>query len=161
MQPHLPPDTVVEDWMKTLGVVSLCQWHVLVFLYRHQTTLLSAEYLARLLGYATEPVAAALDVLESLGLVERSRISQGVRLYKFITPSAAGRAEAFNQLQALTSHRIGRSLVYKQLQRGDRTPEEILLAAQRYLKKAQQGVQTARRQAREREERRKKWLQAI
>ena len=81
-----PSDPEVAGWLHTLGVVSLCQWDVLVFLYRHQTTLLGAADLARLLGYASDPIVVALDVLESLGLVERSRVSQGARLYQFIVP---------------------------------------------------------------------------
>ena len=77
MAPHLPPDTAVASWLHTLGLASRCQLDVLLFLSRHQTTLLDAETLARLLGYATEPVLDALDILEALDLVERSRVSQG------------------------------------------------------------------------------------
>jgi hypothetical protein len=29
------PDLQVEGWLKTVGIESLCQWDVLVFLYRH------------------------------------------------------------------------------------------------------------------------------
>jgi hypothetical protein len=43
-----PPDLLVEGWLKTLGIESLCQWDVLVFLYRHQPTLVRAEYMSRL-----------------------------------------------------------------------------------------------------------------
>jgi DNA-binding IclR family transcriptional regulator len=39
-------------------------------------------HIARLLGYATGEVVAALEYLESLGFVERSCVSQGVRLYQ-------------------------------------------------------------------------------
>jgi len=76
------PDLQVKGWLKTLGIESLCQWDVLVFLYRHQSSLVSAESIARFLGYATAEVAAAVDSLESLGAVERSRVSQGVHLYQ-------------------------------------------------------------------------------
>ena len=85
-----PGDAKVQGWLKTLGVQSLCQWDVLVFLYRHQTTLVGAEYLARLLGYPTEPVVAALDVLESLGLEERSRVSPGARVIAASIPAIDG-----------------------------------------------------------------------
>jgi len=40
------PDLQVEGWLKTLGIESLCQWDVLVFLYRHQPTLVRAEHIA-------------------------------------------------------------------------------------------------------------------
>src|SRR5262245_2673615 len=49
-----PSDPEVAGWLHTLGVASLCQWDVLVFLYRHQTTLLGAADLARLLGYPSD-----------------------------------------------------------------------------------------------------------
>ena len=52
------PDLQVEGWLKTLGIESLCQWDVLVFLYRHQPTLVRAEHIARLLGDATAEVVA-------------------------------------------------------------------------------------------------------
>jgi len=81
------PDLQVEGWLKTLGIESLCQWDVLVFLYRHQPTLVGAEHIARLLGDATAEVVAALDSLESSGLVQPSRVSQGVRLYQLTAPA--------------------------------------------------------------------------
>src|SRR5216684_6497833 len=77
-----PPDLEIEGWLKTLGIGSLCQWDVLVFLDRHQPSLVSAEHIARFLGYATAEVVAALDSLESSVLLERSRVSQDVRLYQ-------------------------------------------------------------------------------
>src|SRR5260370_4181747 len=75
-QPHFQ----VEDWLKTLGIESLCQWDVLVFQYRHQSSLVSAEDIARFLGYATASVVAALDTLESSGFVGRWQVSHGVLL---------------------------------------------------------------------------------
>jgi hypothetical protein len=42
MQPMLPTDAEVESWLQTLGVESLCQWDVLIFLFRHQSTLESS-----------------------------------------------------------------------------------------------------------------------
>ena len=55
-----PPDLQVEGWLKTLGIESLCQWDVLVFLYRHPISLFGAEHLAGLLGYA-QAIYAARD----------------------------------------------------------------------------------------------------
>src|SRR5215472_16125997 len=93
-----PPGFQVEGWLKTLGVESLPQWDVLVFLCRHLTSLVGAEHIARLLGYETGAVVAALDSLESLGLVNRSRVDQGVRLYQFATPEDTGRGDTLGQL---------------------------------------------------------------
>ena len=92
------PDLQVEGWLKTLGIESLCPWDVLVFLYRHQPSLVSAEHIARLLGYATAEVIAALDSLESSGLVQPSWVSQGVRLYQLTAPADPTRRDALERL---------------------------------------------------------------
>src|SRR5438105_11659646 len=76
----------VQGWLKTLSIQSLCQWDVLVFLYRHQSSLLSADHIAFFLSYANAEVVAALDSMESSGLVERSRISLGVRSHQLTAP---------------------------------------------------------------------------
>ena len=101
------PDLQVEGWLKTLGIESLCHWDVLVFLYRHQPSLVSAEHIARFLGYATAEVVAALDSLESSGLVERSRVSQGVRLYQVTASADLARRDALERLMTLAdSHAV-------------------------------------------------------
>jgi DNA-binding MarR family transcriptional regulator len=115
------PDAEVAGWLATLGITSLCQWDLLAFLYRHQTTLIGADDLARLLGYTTESVVAAMDALASLGLIGRSRVSHGVRFYQFIMPSDSPHGEAFVRLLALASHRAGRLRLSKQLQQDDQT----------------------------------------
>ena len=160
MAPNPPPDSEVAGWLHTLGITSLCQWDVLVFLSRHQTTLLGAASLVRLLGYATEPMVAALDHLEALGLVERSRLSQGARLYQCTVPRLDPRRTAFAQLQALAGDRTGRVRIVHQL-RGASTPRETLQAAQRFLADAQQRLRVVRRQADERTERSNLWRKAI
>ena len=124
MAQHDAPDIQVEGWLKTLGIESLCQWDVLVFLYRHSISLVGAEYLAGLLGYASAPVVAALDVLASLRLVERSRVSQGVRLYRVTEPADPQRRDASEQLLALANSRAGRVVLSKKLRAGDRTPQD-------------------------------------
>jgi DNA-binding MarR family transcriptional regulator len=115
-----PPELQVEDWLATVGMEVLCQWDVLVFLYRHQTSLVSAEQIARLLGYATSAVGATLDNLESLGLVERSRAAQGVRLYQFTAPTDPPRGDALDQLMTCTDSRAVRLLLAKKLRPEDR-----------------------------------------
>lgn len=105
----------VNNWLKALGVESLCQWDVLVFLYRHPTSLLSAEHIAHLLGYPTNLIVGALDYLEPLGLLHRSRVSQGVRLYQFTVSSDPRRGKAFHELLALTDNRACRMLLMKAL----------------------------------------------
>src|SRR5205809_5520437 len=108
-----PPDHEVEGWLKTLGIESLCQWDVLVFLYRHPISMVGAEYLASLLGYVIGPVVAALDVLEALRLVERSPVSHGVRLYRLTVSADPQRRDAWKRLLALADSRVGRLALSK------------------------------------------------
>ena len=160
MTQHLPPDTEVAGWLTTLGVTSLCQWDVVVFLYRHQITLLGVADLARLLGYASNDIVVALDVLESHELVARSRVSQGARLYQFRVPPDPLRDAVFAQLQALAADRVGRVRVAQQLRR-DHTPQEKLEAAKHFLADAQQRLRAVRQQTDELAERRAQWRKAI
>lgn len=112
-------DAEVKSWLKATGIESLCQWDVLIFLDRHRTTLVDAEHLARLLGYAPEPIVDALDSLEALGLVERSRLSRGARLYRFTRPFAPPDDEAYRGLLALAGHRSGRIALSRHLRKGE------------------------------------------
>ena len=111
MDPENPPDLQVEGWLKTLGIESLCQWDVLVFLDRHQSSLLSADRIALFLSYANAEVDAALDSVESSGLVERSRVSQGVRLYRLDAPADPTRRDALERLMALADGHTVRLLL--------------------------------------------------
>ena len=118
------PDLQVEGWLKTLGIESLCQWDVLVFLYRHQSSLVSAESIARFLGYATAEVVAALDSLESSGLVERSRVSQGVRLYQVTASAAPARRDALERLMTLADSHTVRLLLARRRRSSERPDQK-------------------------------------
>ena len=118
------PDVQVEGWLKTLGIESLCQWDVLVFQYRHQSSLVGAEHIVRFLGYATAEVVAALDSLESPGLVERSRVSQGVRLYQLTAPADPTRRDALERLMTLADSRTVRLLLARRLRGSDRPDQD-------------------------------------
>ena len=124
MAQHNSPDLQIESWLKTLGIKSLCQWDVLVFLYRHPISLFGADYLTGVLGSPSCEVVAALDVLESLRLVERSRVSQGVRLFRFTVPADPQRGDALEQIFSLANSRAGRVVLSKKLRAGDRTPQD-------------------------------------
>jgi hypothetical protein len=115
-----PDLSAVENWLFTARIESLHHWDMLVFLSRHQTSLLSAEHMARLLGYATGEVVAALEYLESLGFVERSRASQGVRLYQFTVPADSPPGAACHRLLRVADSRAVRLLLARRWQRGDR-----------------------------------------
>ena len=115
-----PPDLLLEGWLKTLGIESLCQWDTLVFLDRHPSILVRTEHIASFLGYATAKVDAALDSLESLGLVERSRVSQGVRLYQLTALADPTRRDALEQLMTLADSQTVRLLLGRRPRGNDR-----------------------------------------
>jgi hypothetical protein len=114
------PDLQVEGWLKTLGIEALCQWDVLVFLYRHHSSLVNGEHIARFLGFATAEVVAALDSLESSRLVERSRVSQGVRLYQLTAPADPTRRGALERLMTFADSHTVRLLLARRLRGSDR-----------------------------------------
>src|SRR6185436_14569989 len=103
--------------LSALGITSRYQWDTLVFLYRHRISLLSSEDIARLLGYPTGPIVLALESLESLGLVLRSRSAQGVRLYQQTLPGDPRRAEALHRLLSLAGERSARLGLFEKLGR--------------------------------------------
>ena len=113
-------DVQVEGWLKTLGIESLCQWDVLVFQYRHHSSLVSAEDIARFLGHATAEVVAALDSLESSGLVGCSRVSQGVRLIRVTALADPARRDALERLMTLADSHTVRLLLARGLRGSDR-----------------------------------------
>jgi DNA-binding MarR family transcriptional regulator len=151
MQHEQPSDAELDALLKTLGITSLCQWDVLVFLYHHQTSLLGANLIAHLLGYASEPVVAALDALAFLGLVERSRVSQVARLYQFTVPSDPQRRDAWLALLPMASHRAGRVHLAQHLRAGEQTAQaerdetrKLLSEAERSVEASRQGLQATR-----------------
>ena len=117
------PDVQVEGWLKTLGIASLCQWDMLVFLDRHPSLLVDTGDIAFFLGYAIAEAVAALDSLESSGLVERSRVSQGVRLYQVTASADPARRDALERLMTLADSRTVRLLLARRLRGSDR-PEQ-------------------------------------
>jgi MarR family len=119
MPPEKSDDFLVHRHLEILGVSLLSEWDVLAFLYCHGTSLTSAAQIAHLLGHDRAVVSAALDRLGSLGLIQRSRGSQGVRLYQFSIPADdASRCSSFEELTRVAANRQGRLLLLKHLQRG-------------------------------------------
>jgi predicted transcriptional regulator len=115
--PDESTDLRVRERLETLGVSLLSEWDVLAFLHRHQTSLTSAAQIARLLGDDKATVSVALDRLESLGLVQRSRGSQGIRLYRISVPTDPSHYSCFMELMSLAEGRTGRLLLLKLLPR--------------------------------------------
>ena len=113
------PDVEIAGWLKTLGIASLCQWDMLVFLQRHPSLLIGAEIISFFLGYAMAEAVAALDSLNSLGLVERSRDSQGVRLYEVTASADPARRDALERLMTIADSRRARLLLARGLRSSD------------------------------------------
>lgn len=104
-----PPAGSSRLWLQSLGISSMRQWDVLVFLHRHDASLLGAEQIAKLLGYETADVLAALESLYAHHLLKQSRPSNGARLYQFCHGSLEDPLRhAFDGLMSLASSRSGR-----------------------------------------------------
>lgn len=109
-------DVLVQECLASLGISLLADWDVLIFLYRHQFSLASAEQIARLLGYPSKVVGDALERLESQNLVQRSRSSRGVRSYQSAFSKAQLAPESCRRrLMSLSENRTGRLLIVKHL----------------------------------------------
>jgi len=108
-------DRIVQH-LKTLGIAHLPEWDVLAFIYRSGTSLASAEKIARLVGYSKAAVGSALELLTSTGLVERSRNSHGVRLYRLASAVPDdSRRRSLEELVKLGEERQGRLLFIRHL----------------------------------------------
>jgi circadian clock protein KaiC len=101
-----------------LGIALLSEWDVLVFLFRHGTTLSSALHIARLLGHSETALETVLGRLESLRLIEHSAGTKGLRLYRFARPLDPVRLACFLELMGLAQNRAGRLRLLSHLQRG-------------------------------------------
>jgi DNA-binding IclR family transcriptional regulator len=103
---------LVRGHLDALRICRLDEWDVLVFIYHHGTSLASAEKISLLLGYTEATVGAALESLTSSGLVQRSRNSQGVRLYQFgAAVPGDSRRRSLEELMKLAEQRQGRLLL--------------------------------------------------
>ena len=98
-----------------MGISLLCDWDVFAFVYRHVTSLTSADHIARLVGYESKVVGAALDRLERQKLIERSRPSRGVRLYRVLTSKDGEHRRCLRELVTLSESRAGRLELAKRL----------------------------------------------
>ena len=102
--------------LNTLGIAHLAEWDVLAFIYRHGTSLASAEKISSLVGYCKAEVGSAIDSLTAKGLVQRSRNSRGVRFYQFIGAAPDGsRRKSLDELMEVAEEREGRLLLIRHL----------------------------------------------
>jgi hypothetical protein len=109
----LSPD--VDGWLRDNRISQISEWDVLMFLYRHGTSLTDAAQIAILAGYGKSAVGKALTGLASLGLVKRSPSFQGVRLFRFPMPLDSTRQESMGQFLKFSQKRSGRLMLVRSL----------------------------------------------
>jgi DNA-binding MarR family transcriptional regulator len=105
----------VLSHLQTVGISRLSDWDVLAFIYRHAVSLASADQIARLTGYENTVVSGALDRLEAEKLIQRSRVSRGMCVYRVLEPTNAERGHCLENLLRLSRSREGRVMMNKQL----------------------------------------------
>jgi DNA-binding MarR family transcriptional regulator len=110
-------DVLVVEGLQAVGVANLAEWDALTFLYFHAASLCTPAQIAQLVGYDKAEIGAALHKLEALGLLQRSRVSQGIRFYRFSTPAEPSRHACLLELMNLAGNRAGRLLLLKHLKR--------------------------------------------
>jgi DNA-binding MarR family transcriptional regulator len=98
----------LQSCVDRVGISLLCDWDVFAFVYRHVTSLTSADQIALLIGYESRIVVGALDRLERQKLIERSRPSRGVRLYRVLASKDAEHRRCLRELVTLSESRNGR-----------------------------------------------------
>jgi DNA-binding MarR family transcriptional regulator len=108
-------ESSLESCVDSVGISLLCDWDVFAFVYRHVTSLTSADHIARLVGYESKIVGRALDRLERQKLIERSRPSRGVRLYRALASKDVEHQSCLRELLTLSESRVGRLELAKRL----------------------------------------------
>jgi DNA-binding MarR family transcriptional regulator len=103
----------VQSCLSRMGISLLSEWDMLAFVFRHGPSLTSTEQIARLIGYESTVVDAALDRLESEKLIERVGFSSAVRLHRMLVSTDAGHRRCLQQLVRLSENRAGRILLTK------------------------------------------------
>jgi hypothetical protein len=114
-------DTVLKH-LHAIGVELIVEWDALAFLYRHSASLGTAAQIAWFIGYDETKTVAALHRLEALGLIQRSRASQGIRMYQFSAPVEPGRYSCLLELMSLVQNRTGRLLLRRHLRHPSQEP---------------------------------------
>jgi DNA-binding MarR family transcriptional regulator len=118
----------VQDYLKQVKISLLSECDILAFVYKHGPNLASTDQIARLIGYESAVVRAALDRLEHEEVIERVGSADGVRLHRLSRSKDAGRQEGLEQLLTLLQSRAGRLLLAKLLRTG-RSESETLRTA--------------------------------
>jgi DNA-binding MarR family transcriptional regulator len=120
-------ESSLQSCVDSVGISLLSDWDVLAFVYRHATSLTSADQIARLIGYESRVVGGALDRLEHQKLIERSRPSRGVRLYRVLDSKDVGHRRCLQEFFTLSESRAGRLQLVRRLKpvRSDWVRDEL------------------------------------
>jgi hypothetical protein len=103
----------VQRSLESIGISLISEWDMLAFVYRHGPSLTSTEQIAKLIGYESAAVGAALERLEGQKLIERVGPTKGVRLHRM--RAHAGHQPCLLHLVSLSENRAGRLLLKKLL----------------------------------------------
>ncbi len=117
-----PNDESVLEGLQALGITLVSEWDTLAFVQCHGVSLCAPAQLARLIGYDSAEIAAALRTLNLRGLIERSRVSQGARLYRLSDSIEPSRRSCLMELVSLAQNRPGRLQVIKHLKKRPQPP---------------------------------------
>lgn len=105
----------IQRCLEMLGISLLSEWDLFAFVAHHGVSLIGTDHIARLIGYDGAVVNGALDRLERERLIERSRASQGVNLYRIRVSTDARRKRCLAQFIRLSESRAGRLLIAERL----------------------------------------------
>lgn len=105
----------IRQWLTILGIQSLAEWDILVFLRHHPFTVLDTEQVLKLSGYDSEQITTALFNLQELGLLQVLRISPTRCGYLQILPKEPRRIRAFHHLKTRVDGRSVRLALRKEL----------------------------------------------
>lgn len=106
---------LIPERLQTLGISLVSEWDALAFVYRHGSSLGTAAQIARFIGYGDVEIAAALRTLDARGLIQRSRVSRGIRFYQLSEALEPSRRSYLVDLLSLAQSRSGRLLVIQHL----------------------------------------------
>lgn len=110
----------VQDCLAALSISLLSEWDIFTFIFRHGPTLTSTDQIAKLIGYGSRAVGAALDRLEREKLIERVGPPQEVRLHRMLPWTYVRHQRCLQRLVSPPESRAGRLLLKKLLKAGER-----------------------------------------
>ena len=108
-------EALVQGFLEHMGITLLSEWDMLAFIYRHGPTLTTTHQIARLTGYESAVVAAALDRLESQKLIERVGPPERTRLHRMVASTDTERRRSVRHFVSLSESRAGRLLLTRLL----------------------------------------------